>query len=86
MAPRPAPGRPSSPRVIPVTTEFAEAEISFSSAMQNGACGRAALSPGSRPLPWYRSQTDRPGAPRFPFLAAPAIYAAPRVLPGERVT
>jgi hypothetical protein len=24
--------------------------------------------------------------PRFPFLAAPAIYAASRVLPGERVT
>jgi uncharacterized protein GlcG (DUF336 family) len=28
-------------------------------------------SPGSRPLPWYRSQTDRPRAPRSPFLAIP---------------
>ena len=26
-------------------------------------------SPGSRPLPWYRSQTDRPRAPPSPFLA-----------------
>lgn len=39
----PVPDRPSSPRVIPVTTEFAEAEISSSSAMQKEASGRAAL-------------------------------------------